>query len=565
MLSLPLLRLAFRAASFSLLLLSTGMTRMAVGQNAATCAADRAALLPLDQQIQTLQSAVVTPQQISAQTQLYENASTQRAKLIAKGTTDCAAACKVDRSLLTSLDNQLDRLLQQEQKNAGSGINPFPIQQQIKQLRTTIQGQAALESKDCAPFLDSRVPGNGIILPHYQILFVVYAPPGANGGKGVSSVDYGSGSMLESTVSASNSFSTDFKIASTFTGGAFGDDVSLGLSFDQSEATTKSSSADVKESISDDLKVPGPSADGIDHNSDTIYLLLNPAVHVSQSKTAASWSMGVNGAVAKIQFVYVSWLKQPATMPAGVLQQLQSAGIQPNDYGTILSADPFANGPVTIDTARFKQLTTVYFYEPPNSATQTPLSETHAIKDEEQNTTGNSVDTSSSLGVTVGVTVNAVFAKVSLSVSDTFTYKYDNSFKQTTDTSQSETITIGQPAFGYAGPTALYIYRDSLFQTYLFSLTPPPGDELLVTGTILSSTGAPERFADISLTAGGRIYRTTTNGNGTYHLVGQPPKSAQAGVLQVGSQQVGVMLGHGSITENLKLAEPLAPVSVRRF
>ena len=45
-----------------------------------------------------------------------------------------------------------------------------------------------------------------------------------------------------------------------------------------------------------------------------------------------------------IQHVYVSWLKNPSSMPAGLKRQLDAAGLKQYDYSQILALNPFANG-----------------------------------------------------------------------------------------------------------------------------------------------------------------------------------------------------------------------------
>ena len=60
--------------------------------------------------------------------------------------------------------------------------------------------------------------------------------------------------------------------------------------------------------------------------------------------------------------------KNPSTMPPGVKQQLDAAGLNPADYAQILSANPFASGGSTIDPARYLPTPQSFPYEPPFSA-----------------------------------------------------------------------------------------------------------------------------------------------------------------------------------------------------
>ena len=56
----------------------------------------------------------------------------------------------------------------------------------------------------CRP--GSNQPVTGTALPKYQVLTLLYAPPGANGGKSTSSVDYGAGSTTGTTTSTDSSY-----------------------------------------------------------------------------------------------------------------------------------------------------------------------------------------------------------------------------------------------------------------------------------------------------------------------------------------------------------------------
>lgn len=58
-------------------------------------------------------------------------------------------------------------------------------------------------------------PQTGTVRPRYQVLTLVYAPPGTNGGKSTSSVDYGSGSTTSTTTSASSSFKAGIDVSAS--------------------------------------------------------------------------------------------------------------------------------------------------------------------------------------------------------------------------------------------------------------------------------------------------------------------------------------------------------------
>jgi hypothetical protein len=88
-------------------------------------------------------------------------------------------------------------------------------------------------------YVCSNLPtGVGTITPNYIVLLVVYAPPGTNGGKSTSSVEYGTSSTAGTTTSVSNSFKQSTSVSSDVSGGIFGNGVSAGLSFSYGQTVT---------------------------------------------------------------------------------------------------------------------------------------------------------------------------------------------------------------------------------------------------------------------------------------------------------------------------------------
>jgi hypothetical protein len=133
------------------------------------------------------------------------------------------------------------------------------------------------------PFIiqPANQPQTGTARLSHQILTVVYAPPGTNGGKSSSSVDYGTSSSTGTITSTSSSFKAgvDVSTSSGFNVGL----VSLGASadFNYSTTTTDGSSVEIKKSQNFDIKVNGPAQDGINHDHDLFYLWLNPMLSVT--------------------------------------------------------------------------------------------------------------------------------------------------------------------------------------------------------------------------------------------------------------------------------------------
>jgi hypothetical protein len=114
----------------------------------------------------------------------------------------------------------------------------------------------------------------------WEILDVLYAPPGNKNQSGMllSAVTYGTSFASGTTVSNSQSFmeTTEYSI----TGGALGEGSAASLSFSQEQGT--SDSEEIKATNSSGLKLFGSmSVDGIDHDGDMIVVMLNPSVGAS--------------------------------------------------------------------------------------------------------------------------------------------------------------------------------------------------------------------------------------------------------------------------------------------
>src|SRR5262245_37511708 len=324
----------------------------------------------------------------------------------------------------------------------------------------------------CHP-LEDDTPGEiGTVRPKYFILMVTYAPPGRQGGLGSSSVRYGSASSTGSTVTASNSFKQTYSVSASQGVGFLGTGGEVGLSFSYGQNSSNSHAIDIKKTVSTEINIPGPSADGINHDKDKIWLWLNPTVQLSLTPTSATWTLG-NNTQADIQYAEVGWLKDPSKFnreAPGVLRRFQAYRITTQDYAEMLKADPFANGASSIDTKRFQLLPTTFPYEPP-SAPDDPVP-TFTFT---QAYSGITTDSSSVQSeYTVGVSVQGSLSFIGLATSK---FKEQNSWTWTnTDTrstsnatSESASVTVGGPSYGYSGPTDIAVYYDVIYKTFLFA------------------------------------------------------------------------------------------------
>jgi hypothetical protein len=175
------------------------------------------------------------------------------------------------------------------------------------------------------------VVATGQITPKYQLLTVLYAPPGTNGGNSSSLVQYTSESSTGTTASIDSSFQAGVDVTASVGDGLGSTD------FSASQTTDNSSSVSITKTTSDTITVNGPAQDGIDHGDDLFVLWLNPLLNVTIDDHV-TWEIGVDGPEMVIQNVFASWLQNPGLMPPGTAQALADAGLTTADYEQILAA-----------------------------------------------------------------------------------------------------------------------------------------------------------------------------------------------------------------------------------
>ncbi len=336
---------------------------------------------------------------------------------------------------------------------------------------------------------------DGSVNPKYVVLSVVYTPPGK-----LSTVDYGSSTVLGSTTSMQQSFkpgtSVDVTVGSKKIGANF------------TEAFDSLASIDIKKSNTFDLQIPGlaNSNDGVDHDFDVILLWINPAVNltITGSGTAQIPSLAFDPSdpanEVDVVPVYVTWLKHPETMPDGVKNALartwaaplsdgSSPGLIAADFTDILKADPFTDPnyvltltPGTNTTAdnRFDlQGGGTFAFEPPPSGGQ-PITQTFSLEYQATSTQGQSAKdehtTSFSRSATANKPTDKIdqFLALSLSATNSWTWSNKVSSQTSTMTGQTASLSLTGPCVGYTGPTDVQIFQDNVYGTFMFSFVNGP-------------------------------------------------------------------------------------------
>jgi hypothetical protein len=328
----------------------------------------------------------------------------------------------------------------------------------------------------------------GSVRPHYYLLSVLYAPPGTDGGKSSSMVDYSSGSSAGTTTSASSVFSdtTDVKAEA---GGGFLGGAKATAEFSMGISSTDSTSLDVRKTQTADFKIPGPAKDGIDHDYDQFLLWLNPSIDIQIDRdNAQHWQLNTpNGDPMKIQTVYAAYLKNPTLMETndpGLKADLDAALVTADEYASILTADPFvctqanpsACTPVPIDLNRFLPVSGGTFsYNPPLTPQDTVSTKTYSQSNSATSSNGKIRESDIKAGVTLQVSVGAPeLFNVKITASRSFSWKNTSSYSQSAGTTQSAAFTIGGPAFGYKGLVDITVYWDSIYNSYMFAFSSDP-------------------------------------------------------------------------------------------
>lgn len=400
----------------------------------------------------------------------------------------------------------------------------------------------------CAPPTDrERTPSTppttaqGSIRPAYYVLAVIYAPPGTNGGKTSTQVEYASGSTAGASTAATASFKTGVKVSASAGGGVFGG-ATVSTDFETTSTTTDGSSLDIKKSTTSTIRVSGGGVDGIDHDKDLIYLWLNPRVDLTRTGDQVTWALRVAGPSMSIQYAYVGWLRRPATMPDGVRAALAGAGVTAADYPTILAADPFATGATTIDPARFVRTPTSIPYIPPYGPTDPVATWSFNQKSETVASTTSKAEHEYSVGIGVGASTDLVgLFKAELKTTTSFKWTSTNTMGRSAGASESANLVVGGPGYGYGGPTEIDVYWDTLYKTFMFAFAPPR--EATASGTVVSATGAPAAGREVTIAVGGATWRTFTDARGQFRFTGTATGDA---TIAVAGRTVALLAGAGA-------------------
>jgi hypothetical protein len=392
----------------------------------------------------------------------------------------------------------------------------------------------------CVPSPPPPPPAvTGTLHPKFYVLTVVYAPPGTNGGNSASSVSYAEGSTAGSTVSVSDSFKQEYKISASAEVNLDGFFTTAEASVGTSGTTTNNQSTEITFSKTREIDTPGPAADDVDHDHDRIYLLLSPTIQMTFHPTSRGGVSAVDWKLlgGKVVFYFVGWLNHHIAMPPAELRELQNAGITPQDYPTILKADPFASlqrvripvnqgkaigtSPATPDARRFQDTNNSFPYEPPLTAKDQQVTQKITITHTVSNSTGTATAQEYSVGLNLQTSATiSDYVKATLKDENTWTWTDTVASSTSNGKTESVTIVVGGPAFGYQGTTdAIEVYFDTVYKTFLF--WPVSSSSASLSGTVLMRSGQPAKGQEVIVYANGVRHRTFTDSRGQYHVLGR--------------------------------------------
>ena len=350
----------------------------------------------------------------------------------------------------------------------------------------------------------------GALYPKFQILTLIYNPPGCTGNacQVQGDVNYHSGSSSGAKLSTESSFKNDTELTTDVTLGS--DEtgkLTVGGSLGWAVTQTDSHYETVTKETNIDLD-RGADADGVDHGKDVFWLLMNPAVVMKIQGHSVRWNLGFKGPVPAAAQINVLALKNCASGSS------TPYGLSATDCQVILAQDPFASGSTTIDPQRFG-LTALYSYTPSTSCSNV----TYELKNDDEVGDSHSVEKEISVGYSVkGDKDFTPLLNATLKLEQTFTWNSTSTSEVTADSTQSATFKLACPA-NSIGQDWIGVYWDVAYGTFMFM---PRGlNDLgpqIHGGHVTNPAGQAMARVPVELVVNGRTYRTATDKNGDYKI-----------------------------------------------
>jgi hypothetical protein len=308
----------------------------------------------------------------------------------------------------------------------------------------------------------------------------------------------------------------------------------------------------------------------VNHDLDEFVLFTDPVVNIQQTSSSALWSLAADGGSFHSLAITVADLKNPASLAH---KQLTELGLTNTDFQTILAQDPFANVGTSVTLNRTaitrtslqtpgggqnglpsgsapsvdpSQFPNRYIYTgqqlsyvPPDTNACTNgvcpcVTNTQSISNALQDVGGTSYSTQYSVSLDVG----GLPAKgIGLESDTTLAWTNTATQQNTNQNTQTATLLLACPSTTYTGPAVeVDIWWDAVYGTFLF--VPVVDTELVVIqkGVVKNKDGKPLPGESVSVSFGGKTYRTFTDYFGSYRLTvrssatGSVPRAAELSV-----------------------------------
>jgi hypothetical protein len=319
------------------------------------------------------------------------------------------------------------------------------------------------------------------VTPDFVITNVIYAPPGKS-----SSMQYQSTTTVGSALTSTKSFQNSTDVTASVSVGPMamsslaGDSASVTVNHTFGDSDSKE--VDLTTNWAQGNKKPGET-NGIDHDWDEIWFVIHPIMNVSftpgtagaPDETNWKFSQGDGETTAVTGFAYAGELNGDIALSAQNQQLFSAFNITPDMYPGLLQADAFFHGisPTPgMDTDRFDYINEFPYQPPPSPLGPGQMASTQPYSVTQSTTTSDTMTSSysDSVGVTVSGGFNVGVFRAQFTASNKWTWTHSSSNKESTGTGSMDTLTVGQPDFGYNGPGLLHVYEDRVFKTYAFTL-----------------------------------------------------------------------------------------------
>ncbi len=334
----------------------------------------------------------------------------------------------------------------------------------------------------------------GALFPKYQVLGIDYAPPGAN-----SSVTYGANFIRGTSETIGNTFKDETSWGVTLSSGKLDIKVveletnaNITSSYSQQTDTSSTKSISVQSRDGHTILGPASSTSGIDHDYDVVWIWLNPAVKITLTGPASvQWNgYAYNKAdpanEMDVIWLYVRELKNPSLIPPNVASRLariwdQSGvgGLTAQDYADILAqTSPFATNPAfdpnTDTSGRYSlQVGKTFNYKPAIAGGQ-PVTEDFQVTKQQSSSNTSGAEIASSVAMSIESKVTFLTkASATLKLTHTYGSVKKQSKSENEESGQTATLSITGPlaSDNYTGPTAIQIWKDNIYGSFMFHAT----------------------------------------------------------------------------------------------